>query len=298
MKNQYVGDIGDYGKYALLKAFSDNGVKLGINWYLTLDDGKTDGKFTAYLSDETFCKYQPEVFRVLSEIVGNKRQQKTVQDIEKSSLFSNALFYSERLDSVGTASEKEYYRQKWFEKSLKALSGAELVFLDPDNGLQIYDDPAGQNAEKYVLPREITAYFEEGFDVVYYCHKGRRTMEEWFDYKSFMCYRLTDALPVVITFHKGTQRSYVFLLHEKNYTKNKQIIDRFVIRWHPVFNEEYTNIGDVSKVSLDEPIIIKKTDGTEIVLEKRRDGKLEIRDKSKAESQILDADTFCRLLHL
>ena len=43
MKNQYVGDIGDYGKYALLKAFSDNGVKLGINWYLTDDDGKSTG---------------------------------------------------------------------------------------------------------------------------------------------------------------------------------------------------------------------------------------------------------------
>ena len=29
MKNQYVGDIGDYGKYSLLRAFSEAGVRVG-----------------------------------------------------------------------------------------------------------------------------------------------------------------------------------------------------------------------------------------------------------------------------
>ena len=28
MKNQYVGDIGDYGKYALLRAFAEAGIKV------------------------------------------------------------------------------------------------------------------------------------------------------------------------------------------------------------------------------------------------------------------------------
>ena len=43
MKNQYVGDIGDYGKYALLRFLSKQGYSIGINWYLTPDDNKTDG---------------------------------------------------------------------------------------------------------------------------------------------------------------------------------------------------------------------------------------------------------------
>ena len=38
MKNQYVGDIGDYGKYGLLRFLSNRGIKIGINWYLTKDD--------------------------------------------------------------------------------------------------------------------------------------------------------------------------------------------------------------------------------------------------------------------
>ena len=38
MKNQYVGDIGDYGKYGLLRFLSNHGIIIGINWYLTEDD--------------------------------------------------------------------------------------------------------------------------------------------------------------------------------------------------------------------------------------------------------------------
>ena len=49
MKNQYVGDIGDYGKYGLLRFLSNRGIKIGINWYLTEDDKSSDGKFIEYL---------------------------------------------------------------------------------------------------------------------------------------------------------------------------------------------------------------------------------------------------------
>ena len=45
MKNQYVGDIGDFGKYSMLRAFIDAGIKVGVNWYLTEDDGSNGVKF-------------------------------------------------------------------------------------------------------------------------------------------------------------------------------------------------------------------------------------------------------------
>ena len=35
MKNQYVGDIGDYGKYGLLRFLAEKGIRIGVNWYLT-----------------------------------------------------------------------------------------------------------------------------------------------------------------------------------------------------------------------------------------------------------------------
>ncbi len=37
MQNRYVGDIGDYAKYSLLRALS-RGCKLGVSWYLFPDE--------------------------------------------------------------------------------------------------------------------------------------------------------------------------------------------------------------------------------------------------------------------
>ena len=52
MKNQYVGDIGDYGKYGLLRFLANKGIKIGVNWYLTENDLTNDGNKTDYLKDD------------------------------------------------------------------------------------------------------------------------------------------------------------------------------------------------------------------------------------------------------
>lgn len=40
MKHQYIGDINDYRKYALLRTLSADGVnRIGVCWMLTPDDG-------------------------------------------------------------------------------------------------------------------------------------------------------------------------------------------------------------------------------------------------------------------
>ena len=62
MKNQYVGDIGDYGKYGLLRFLSGKGIKIGINWYLTENDGTNDGKFTDYLTKKDDRLYDDKLF--------------------------------------------------------------------------------------------------------------------------------------------------------------------------------------------------------------------------------------------
>lgn len=73
MKDQYVGDIGDFGKYSLLRAFINAGIKVGINWYLTDNDGSNDGKFTEYLKKDEFRRYDPTVFDALKEIAFNSK---------------------------------------------------------------------------------------------------------------------------------------------------------------------------------------------------------------------------------
>ena len=44
MRHEYVGDIGDFGKYALLKALAGNDLTLGVVWYLNVvNESNNDG---------------------------------------------------------------------------------------------------------------------------------------------------------------------------------------------------------------------------------------------------------------
>jgi hypothetical protein len=264
MKNQYVGDIGDYGKYSLLRAFSETGIRVGVNWYLTEDDGSNDGKFTSYLQKGDLRCKDPEVFDVLNKIAN--KQGKSVKDIQRSGIIKSALFYDKKLNFQGTPTQRDRLRNKWLFESMGALSNAELIFMDPDNGLLESNDASKLGAEKYVIPDEVELYFNAGHNVVYYCHKGRRTDDAWQKYKNVMFERMPSAKPAILTFHKGSQRSYVFLIHEEDFVKYRKIIDGFMRGWSGIFSEEYTGKGDpASKVSSDK-MSLRKADGTVVTM--------------------------------
>lgn len=69
MKNQYFGDVGDYGKYGLLRHLANNGIKIAVNWYLTPDDGSNDGKHITYLEKDDMQRYDTELFLTLREML-------------------------------------------------------------------------------------------------------------------------------------------------------------------------------------------------------------------------------------
>ena len=236
MKNQYVGDVGDFGKYSLLQAFLHENVKVGVNWYLTKDDGSTDGTLTNYLEKEEYRRLNEKLFSFLGEIAF--REDKCVGDIENGKILPKALFYTEILTPSGLPEERATARKMWFEKSRKKMSKADLVFLDPDNGLLASNDPKKLKAEKYVLPDEVKSYFADGSNVVYYCHRGRRNEAKWTEYKRIMFDMVPEARSIVLTFHRGTQRSYVFMIHERDYEKYRRIVDAFLEDWKGVFTEE------------------------------------------------------------
>lgn len=60
MQNCYVGDIGDFGKYGLLKALGGDDLRLGVVWYLNPDEKKRpeqerltgDGSLMRYLPND------------------------------------------------------------------------------------------------------------------------------------------------------------------------------------------------------------------------------------------------------
>lgn len=298
MKNQYVGDIGDYGKYSLLRAFINSGVKIGINWYLTENDDSNDGKFTDYLKKkDEYRRYDQDIFDVIKKIAPKKN--KSVMDIQNSGILPGTIFYSDMLNPVGTPTDRRKTRERWFEESIHALEDADLIFMDPDNGLLEDNNASKRGAEKYVLPDEVEQYFNAGHNVVYYCHKGRRNVSQWFDHKSLMFNLIPEAKPAVLTFHKGSQRSYIFLIHDEDFEKYRSIIDKFTRRWSGIFTEEYTDKGDTAGVVEDSVITLNRSNGTTVTISKRADGQLAVKSSNDPNcTHVISADLFCRSIGL
>ena len=98
MQNRYVGDIGDFGKYELLRIISGSGLTLGVNWYLAPDEAhNSDGKYTSYLHKENYKDYDEELYFALKYIVEhNMRDVHSIQNIKI--LPPNTIFYDNVLD--------------------------------------------------------------------------------------------------------------------------------------------------------------------------------------------------------
>lgn len=98
MKHQYVGDINDYRKYALLRALSADGAnRIGVCWMLTPDDGGVDGGKLAYLGQpERFRNFDPELFDVLAHAASEPGRRR-LHTIEDSGAIRNAIYHNDML---------------------------------------------------------------------------------------------------------------------------------------------------------------------------------------------------------
>ena len=227
MKNQYVADVGDYGKYSLLRFFANKGVKVGINWYLTEDDGTNDGKYITYLDKEENRRYDPVIFDGMRKLIDEGKR--TVSDVESLNLIPGAVFYDEILSTTPVLwTKRKAVRERWHTKAKETLSSVDLIFADPDNGTIGAKSAAVKNAEKYTLLSEIEDYYKDGKDVVYYCQKARRNADCWNKKKTEMLSVLSDAKIITLIFHRGTQRSYIFVMHPESAEKYERLIDEFL----------------------------------------------------------------------
>jgi hypothetical protein len=170
MQDRYVGDIGDFGKYALLKALAGNELRLGVHWYLNAaEEANTDGKFTDY---HHLRQCDTSLFDALQDLV--QRGRRSVAEIERAMILpANTLFYSSPLSSRDRW-DRATRRVAWNARALAVLEGADLIFMDPDNGLT--HRPAslmGTAGAKYVSPEEVGPYFRRGNSLIIYHHQTR-----------------------------------------------------------------------------------------------------------------------------
>lgn len=242
MKNQYFGDVGDYGKYGLLRFIAKHGVTIAVNWYLTPDDQSNDGNIRGYLTNDNNSMYDPELFDVLQEMSAHK--ERNVGCFEERKLIPNAIYFGKIVRPVLSeyslsVTDKRLVREYWHQQALAGCCGPELVFMDPDNGLRAGSPTARKDSQKFVYASEVSSYYNRGQDVVYYCHKGRRTKAQWEKTKCIMREQCPDAAMLGVTYHRGTQRSYIFVLHSEKEAFYRGLLKDFLeTAWKDCFTEE------------------------------------------------------------
>ncbi|MGQ0667445.1 MAG: hypothetical protein ACT4O4_10445 [Nitrospiraceae bacterium] len=166
MKNQYFGDVHDYRKYGLLRAIQTIGTgKLLVAWMLTSDDKSRDGRFRSYLQDpDAWKRYDPELFDGLEEILRPAPAPK-VSLIEGSQLLPRTTYYS------AVVPDARQDREAWCEGLLCATRGSDLVFVDPDNGIEVPSKLLGRKgSSKYVTWLEIQEIWQVGCSILVYQH--------------------------------------------------------------------------------------------------------------------------------
>lgn len=126
MRDQYAGDISDLLKFAFLRALAAHDKSLGVCWYYNPEqDGRPDGRHHDYLNDPKWRDLDP----VLIDALNRLPQPPTVSAIEELPIWPIVRrFY-------GIPVPPRSHRTAWRETMHHAMDSADIVFLDPDNGV-------------------------------------------------------------------------------------------------------------------------------------------------------------------
>lgn len=227
MQDNYIGDIGDYGKYGLLREICAEAMSLSVNWYRVIPTklGKQDdGKYISYLSmPQMYRAYDPVLFDSLHNIV-MQEQDRRIERIEQERLFP-AVYFSKALCADRTA---------WHSQALEQTQNTSVVFLDPDNGLEtvkMYQN--GGTTEKHVKWAELKDYYARGQNVILYQHRPQMTTKE-------KCiegvmqfqkdYLLADHVKL-LEFPKYTNRFYFMFLHQNSKPNFDRVCCSMAQKW-------------------------------------------------------------------
>ncbi len=186
MQNRYFGDVGDYGKYGLLRklcGLTSDGprLSLGIVWYLVPDEGHNDdGKHISYLKKHAYRSCDPCLFDGLKLLLDDG--QRCVSKIQRSNLlpdettFFDTFLSYDGMPIAGFENKQARLtaRRKWLLNALDAVENRDIIFLDPDNGFQVKSvERHADKGVKYVFWDEVKQFSDEDKTLVIYHHLNR-----------------------------------------------------------------------------------------------------------------------------
>ncbi|MCY4576486.1 MAG: hypothetical protein OXC55_07835 [Chloroflexi bacterium] len=166
MQDRFVGDVGDFGKYGLLRWLcGDRGdgrqLRLGVIWYYVERDEPLPalGQAFNYLStpgqhERRLIQRAPEGYEILQNLINGG--QRSVEAIEDSKVLpDSAIYYRDPVNAP-------LARDGWLTQGMRAVKDCDVAFLDPDNGLAVTPDVEhatyGEGAEIYGAGKSLVIY--------------------------------------------------------------------------------------------------------------------------------------------
>lgn len=157
MRDQYAGDVSDALKFALLRALAADDRKLGIAWYYAPgDDGRPDGRHMEWLEEPTWQSLDAALHGGITALT-----ERSIAALELAPIWpAGSIFYREPICTRPG-------RFDWSERKRFSLETADLIFLDPDNGI-------GPETEKHATLDELRLLRSPGRAIVFITFPGRR----------------------------------------------------------------------------------------------------------------------------
>ena len=175
MQARFVGDIGDFGKYGLLRALTgihppapenEPRLSLGVVWHRNAEESpkpRGPAKDAGYLDEpDRFRDCDPVLFNALKVIVASG--ERNLRVLERSGVLGEMASHGQTVPKDADA------RKQWANRALEAVGDSAVVFVDPDVGLA----PAtAKNSPAHARLAEIKPVVERAQTLVVYQSFGR-----------------------------------------------------------------------------------------------------------------------------
>jgi hypothetical protein len=198
---------------------------------LTQDDKRPDGKFTGYTKSPRKYKYfDPPLFAIMTTCISDK--DRNVNRIESENVLQNVIYYSRIL------TDDNQEREQYFSDMHDQFKSTDLIFFDPDNGLEIKSRKEGCiRSSKFLYWRELIATLSAEKSILVYQHFIREQGDDFIKRKSSeICEKLV--VPEVLSFR--TSNVVFFLIPQQKHTQYfKEKIAEAINKWDAdnVFNK-------------------------------------------------------------
>ena len=217
MQPRYVGGIGDFGKFALLRHLMKDR-RLAVCWYLTGENEETKDRerhFDYLKRPDDFRHLAPEVFDQLVEFDGSGGVVDPLTELQTTKILGNAIFLRKEVP------KRASLRRRWFGEVVASVRGANLVFLAPDNGIQ-----GERLTNRHVALAEIAALrLQDRALIIGHQHSGRKSEVKFLADRM----RSLGCDPVdIIRLRLVTSCFYVVVDHDSAMT---ELIATFVRKW-------------------------------------------------------------------